>query len=68
MSASLYRVHSGVTPLEVDSVSKVEIVPELARAAERRLKELDYKNVFVRAGDGYKGWEEHAPFDRIIVT
>ncbi|MDP8914692.1 MAG: protein-L-isoaspartate O-methyltransferase, partial [Pseudomonadota bacterium] len=36
--------------------------------ASRRLAELGYANVTVRAGDGYAGWPEHAPFDRIIVT
>jgi protein-L-isoaspartate(D-aspartate) O-methyltransferase len=49
-------------------VYTIEIVPELARAAERRLKQLKYRNIFVREGDGYLGWPENAPFDRIIVT
>lgn len=49
-------------------VYTIEIVPSLARSAQRRLKELGYQNVHVRAGDGYLGWPEHAPFDRIIVT
>ncbi|HID11609.1 MAG TPA: protein-L-isoaspartate(D-aspartate) O-methyltransferase [Candidatus Latescibacteria bacterium] len=52
----------------VDSVFTIEIIPELARSAEKRLKALGYRNVFVRCGDGYKGWPEHAPFDAIIVT
>jgi len=52
----------------VDSVFTIEIIPELARSAEQRLKNLGYRNVFVRCGDGYKGWPEHAPFDAIIVT
>ncbi len=51
-----------------DEVYTIEIVPELARLAERRLKELGYNNVTVREGDGYRGWPEHAPFDGIIVT
>jgi protein-L-isoaspartate(D-aspartate) O-methyltransferase len=49
-------------------VYSIEIVPELARAAEERLKKLGYGNVTVREGDGYRGWPEHAPFDGIIVT
>jgi len=43
-------------------------VEELAKAAKKRLKELDYPNVSVKAGDGYFGWPEHAPFDAIIGT
>jgi protein-L-isoaspartate(D-aspartate) O-methyltransferase len=49
-------------------VYTIEIVPELARSAAARLKELNYRNVTVREGDGYRGWPEHAPFDAIIVT
>jgi len=49
-------------------VYTVEIVPELAERAAATLKELCYDRVHVRAGDGYFGWPEHAPFDRIIVT
>ena len=52
----------------VDQVYSIEIVPELARSAAALLQELDYDNVTVRAGDGYQGWPEHAPFDGIIVT
>jgi protein-L-isoaspartate(D-aspartate) O-methyltransferase len=46
----------------------IEIVEPLANAARKRLAELGYKNVAVRAGDGYRGWPEHAPFDVIIVA
>lgn len=49
-------------------VYTVEIIPELARAAEERLETLGYANVHCREGDGYYGWPEHAPFDGIIVT
>ncbi len=49
-------------------VYSVEIVPELARASDERLRQLGYKNVTVREGDGYRGWAEHAPFDAILVT
>ncbi|MGD8499414.1 MAG: protein-L-isoaspartate(D-aspartate) O-methyltransferase [Phycisphaerales bacterium] len=49
-------------------VYTIEIVEELAKTAKKRLKELGYPNVFVKAGDGYFGWPEHAPFDAIIGT
>ena len=52
----------------VKEVYSIEIVPELARNSAALLKQLGYRNVFVREGDGYKGWPERAPFDRIIVT
>jgi protein-L-isoaspartate(D-aspartate) O-methyltransferase len=52
----------------VKHVYSVEIVPELARSASALLAKLGYRNVTVRYGDGYKGWPEEAPFDRIIVT
>ena len=50
------------------TVYTIEIVPELARRAEATLKALGYTNVHVRAGDGFAGWPEHAPFDRVLVT
>ena len=46
----------------------MEIVEPLASSAAERLARLGYRNVEVRAGDGYAGWPERAPFDRIIVT
>jgi len=49
-------------------VYTVEIVPELAQSAAKRLRELGYANVTVRLGDGSKGWPERAPFDGIVVT
>lgn len=52
----------------VAEVYTIEIVRPLAQRADAVLRELGYKNVQVRAGDGYKGWPEHAPFDAIIVT
>jgi protein-L-isoaspartate(D-aspartate) O-methyltransferase len=52
----------------VSKVYTIEIVAELARQARERLKLLKCENVTVRAGDGYAGWAEHAPFDIIIVT
>ncbi|HQG55731.1 MAG TPA: protein-L-isoaspartate(D-aspartate) O-methyltransferase [Bacteroidales bacterium] len=52
----------------VDTVYTIEIIPELAREAEDRLKRLGYKNIIVKTGDGYNGWKEHAPYDIIMVT
>ncbi len=52
----------------VDHLYTIEIVEELAASATRVLAKLGYNNVTVRAGDGYAGWPEHAPFDGIIVT
>lgn len=52
----------------VDEVYTIEIIPELAQKAANTLDSLGYNNVTIRAGDGYQGWKEHAPFDAIIVT
>ncbi len=52
----------------VKQVYTVEILEDLAKEAQARLKRLGYSNVEVRIGDGYGGWKEKAPFDRIIVT
>ncbi len=52
----------------VNKVYTIEIVPELAREAAGRLAEMGYNNVTCKYGDGYQGWEEHAPFDIIVVT
>ncbi len=52
----------------VQEVYSIEIVEPLARRAAADLKRLSYTNVHVRAGDGYQGWPEAAPFDAIIVT
>lgn len=52
----------------VKTVYTIEIVPALAKRAERDLAGLGYTNVEVLCGDGFKGWPEHAPFDGIIVT
>ena len=49
-------------------VFTIEIIPELAEGAEKVLNKTGYDNITVRTGDGYKGWPDQAPFDRIIVT
>ncbi|MFZ3375244.1 MAG: protein-L-isoaspartate(D-aspartate) O-methyltransferase [Chthoniobacterales bacterium] len=52
----------------VTDVYTIEIIEPLVKNAEATLARLGYKNVHVKAGDGYKGWPEQAPFDAIIVT
>jgi protein-L-isoaspartate(D-aspartate) O-methyltransferase len=52
----------------VKDVYSIEIVEPLARRAAQTLKRLKYENVHTRAGDGYKGWPDAEPFDKIIVT
>lgn len=52
----------------VKQVYTIELIEELAASARQRLRRLGYKNVEVRRGDGYAGWPEQAPFDKIIVT
>jgi protein-L-isoaspartate(D-aspartate) O-methyltransferase len=52
----------------IDSVFSIEIIPELGSSASGRLKKLGYTNTVIKTDDGYYGWEEHAPYDAIIVT
>jgi protein-L-isoaspartate(D-aspartate) O-methyltransferase len=52
----------------VKDVYSVEIIRALGQQASARMKRLDYNNVHLKIADGYYGWQEHAPFDRIIVT
>jgi protein-L-isoaspartate(D-aspartate) O-methyltransferase len=52
----------------VRSVYTIEIIEPLGELARERLERLGYDNVAVKIGDGYFGWEEHAPYDAIIVT
>ena len=56
-----------LSPL-VRDVYSIEIVEPLGRKAAKVLKRLKYDNVHTKVGDGFKGWAEHAPFDKIIVT
>ena len=49
-------------------VYSIEIVKSLAERAGKKLNEMQYQNVIVKYGDGYKGWVEYAPFDAIILT
>jgi protein-L-isoaspartate(D-aspartate) O-methyltransferase len=59
---------AAVLSLLAHSVYSIEIVPDLGRQARDLLSQLGYDNVEVRIGNGYLGWPEAAPFDRIIVT
>lgn len=52
----------------VEKVFTMEIVPGLAESAAKLFEKKGYTNILVRCGDGYKGWPEEAPFDKIIVT
>ena len=52
----------------VKDVYTIEIVSALSKQAEKRIQDLGYTNVHCLDGDGFKGWPEHAPFDKIIVT
>jgi protein-L-isoaspartate(D-aspartate) O-methyltransferase len=49
-------------------VCSVEIVEEFASEAESRLRQIGYRGVKIRVGDGSRGWVEHAPFDKSVVT
>ncbi len=52
----------------VKNVFSIEIIKPLGKTAAAQLNDLGFKNVEVKLGDGYYGWDEHAPFDAIIVT
>jgi protein-L-isoaspartate(D-aspartate) O-methyltransferase len=59
--------HAAVLSRLAGRVYSVEVVEPLAEEAGRRLKEQGYDNVFTRAGDGYYGWPEHAPYDAMVI-
>jgi len=52
----------------VQDVYTIEIIESLGLKAKNLLQSINYNNIQFKIGDGYKGWEEHAPFDAIIVT
>ena len=52
----------------VKEVFSIEIIKPLAEQAKTRLARLGYNNIQTRIADGYYGWQEHAPFDSIVVT
>lgn len=59
---------AAILSLLAREVFSIERVPSLATAAAARLSRLGYANVRVRCGDGYRGWPDEAPFDRVILT
>ena len=52
----------------VKDIYSIEIIPELAESAKKRLDNLNYNNIKLKQGNGYYGWIEHAPYDGILVT
>jgi len=52
----------------VDQVYSIELIEELALDTRKRLKNLGYRNIEIGVGNGYYGWNQHAPFDKIVVT
>lgn len=60
--------HTAVLATLARSVASVERVPELAERAQEVLRDLLFSNVDVKVGDGWNGWPEKAPFDRVLLT
>ena len=52
----------------VKEVYSIEVVKELAELTQKRIEALGYRNIHIKYGDGFDGWEEHAPYDAIMVT
>lgn len=52
----------------VNTLYSIEIIEPLSKKAKETIKKLNYSNIYLKVGDGYYGWEEHAPYDSIIVT
>ena len=59
---------AGILSKIAQQVYTIEIIPELSEIAFSNFKKLGYNNIVTKVGDGYKGWPENAPFDRIILT
>ncbi len=59
---------AAILAMLTNQVYSVEIIPALAESAAARLARLGYGDIKTKQGDGYFGWEEHAPFDTILVT
>jgi protein-L-isoaspartate(D-aspartate) O-methyltransferase len=60
--------HAAVLSQLASKVYSIEIVEELAQQARQRLQRRGYTNVELRVGNGYHGWSEHAPFEKILVA
>jgi protein-L-isoaspartate(D-aspartate) O-methyltransferase len=52
----------------VEQVYTIEIIPELAESVSKRFEKFGYRNIHEKHGNGYYGWKEYAPYDRIVVT
>jgi protein-L-isoaspartate(D-aspartate) O-methyltransferase len=50
------------------TIYSIELIEELANQARQRLRRQRYTNIQIKVGNGYYGWPEHAPFDKVIVT
>ena len=59
---------SAILACLVKQVYSMEVIPELLSLARQRFDKLGYKNIEVRLGDGHNGWQDHAPYDGILVT
>lgn len=59
--------HTAILAELAAKVYSVELIEELAHDAKSRIEELGYRNVEMRVANGYRGWPEHAPYDKILV-
>ncbi|MDQ1353115.1 MAG: protein-L-isoaspartate(D-aspartate) O-methyltransferase, partial [Acidobacteriota bacterium] len=60
--------HAAILAELVKNVYTIELIEKLGKDAQNRLDGMGYKNIHFKIGDGYKGWEQYAPYDGIIVT
>jgi protein-L-isoaspartate(D-aspartate) O-methyltransferase len=60
--------HTAVLARLAAEVYSIEIIPSLSESAKRVIEQLGFKNVYLKVGDGFFGWEEKAPFDAILLT
>jgi protein-L-isoaspartate(D-aspartate) O-methyltransferase len=60
--------HAAILAELVKNVYTIELIEKLGKDAQNRLDAMGYKNIHFKIGDGYKGWEQYAPYDGIIVT
>lgn len=60
--------HAAVLARLAAEVDSIEIIPALSESAKARIERLGFKNIYLKVGDGFLGWEEKAPFDAILLT